>query len=242
MSLCIITVGGADPRIKRRALGDEAELAQARVIAADSGVSHARRLGLNPTIVVGDFDSARAEDLDWAVANGAELIAHARDKDATDFDLAMQLAMASEVDEIVAVGVFGGRPDHLLANMAVLASPRFSAVPVRALDIETEVWVLHGSTDHLGAGAPDGDRGQGKVLRLEVGTTVSLQAWGGDAVVTTTGFRWNLRDAALAWDASVGVSNVVEDPDPSVLVQSGVVLAVAVKSPPPPGPTFEVEI
>lgn len=231
MSLCIIAVGGADPGVGLHELGDADRVAQSRVIAADSGVAHARRLGLVPDIVVGDFDSAREDDLAWASGTGSRLVAHNPDKDATDFDLAMQLAIDDGADEIVVIGMFGGRADHLLANMAVLASPRFRRAAVRAVDATTEVWVLHPSADR--SATVTGGTATPIVVPLQAGLTVSLLASGGDAVVTTAGLRWNLCDTTLGWDASLGVSNVVERDDPTVLVTSGVVLAVVAKSPPP---------
>ena len=67
------------------------------VIAADSGVDHARTLGLAPDVVVGDLDSVSADGLAWADALGADIQRHPADKDATDLELALDVAELAAV-------------------------------------------------------------------------------------------------------------------------------------------------
>lgn len=64
------------------------------VIAADSGAEHASAAGLHVDHVVGDLDSASPSTLVAARAGGGLVHGHATDKDATDFELAVDLAIA----------------------------------------------------------------------------------------------------------------------------------------------------
>lgn len=186
------------------------------VIAADSGVDHARRLGLVPNVVVGDLDSAGAEALAWAAEHGADIVRHPVDKDATDLELALDLAQrraAASTQQPVAVWVVdggGGRLDHLFGNLALLAAPR-PGITVTGLVGSATVTPIHDERHLVG----------------EPGEVVSLLAYGGPAIgVTTTGLRWSLHDAVLEPFTSLGVSNEFTRSDAAVRVEAGTVLAI----------------
>lgn len=87
------------------------------IIAADSGLLHAAALGLSPAIVVGDYDSlGHAPKVDA----GVEVITVPAEKDETDTQLAVQVALARGADEIHILGGLSGRLDHTLSNLSIL--------------------------------------------------------------------------------------------------------------------------
>ena len=85
------------------------------IIAADSGYKNALRLGVQPQIVVGDFDSF-AEEL----PNTVEKMQVPSEKDFTDSQLAVDIARKKSVHEMVLIGGLDGRIDHALSNLAIL--------------------------------------------------------------------------------------------------------------------------
>jgi thiamine pyrophosphokinase len=185
--------------------------AEALVIGADSGIDHARAMGRRVDIAVGDFDSVSAEALAAVEADGAEVIRHPVDKDATDLELALDVAAARGVDRITVVGGHGGRFDHYLANALLLGSTRFA-------DIEIDGWF--------------GDA-QVRVIRREArltgraGSIVTLLATEGPARgVTTTGLRFPLHDAVLLPGSTLGVSNELLTTEATVSVAGGTVLSI----------------
>jgi thiamine pyrophosphokinase len=186
------------------------------VIAADSGLHAARRLGLVTDVVVGDLDS-----VDHALLDGLEVEQHPRAKDQTDIELALDRAREHGAAHVVVVSGGGGRLDHALANLLVLASPRYAGMAVDAFVGDARLAVVR-------------DRRQ---LHGEAGATISLFAVGGAAHgVTTEGLRYVLRDATLAPLSSLGVSNEFEGERAAVTVREGVVLAVR-PGPEEPAPT-----
>ena len=199
-----VVVAGGDARIQAVPDG----LAGAGpVIAADSGLDLAERLGLDVELLVGDLDSvspgarARARDAGVAIEESP------RDKDLTDLELALLAARAAGASELVVLGGAGGRLDHLLANVAVLCGPLTDGMAVDAWLGDSRVQVLR------------------ERVRVDgvPGSEVSLLAWHGDAVgVTTSGMRWPLADAVLAGGAAIGTSNVLESPEAAVSVRTGV--------------------
>jgi thiamine pyrophosphokinase len=213
MTESIVVIGGGEapePTIAERLP------ASSFVIAADSGVDHARSLGLMPHVVVGDLDSASAEGLAWATDLGADIVRHPTDKDATDLELALDIAQerASAVDlDPIAVWVLdggGGRLDHLVGNLALLAARRPHMV-LTALVGSAVVTPVHDE----------------RQLHGVPGEVISLVAFGGPATgVTTKGLRWSLDDAVLEPFTSLGVSNEFAEAVAVVRLTTGTILAI----------------
>ena len=90
--------------------------ADALVIAADAGYLTAKRLGITPNIVLGDFDTLGEEN----IPDGVECLRVPREKDDTDTQLAVKVAIERGAAEIVIVGGMSGRIDHTLSTLAIL--------------------------------------------------------------------------------------------------------------------------
>src|SRR3954447_15853314 len=99
------------------------------VVAADSGLDRAAALGLPVDVVVGDFDSVSAEGLSAAQDAGVRAERHPREKDATDLELAIDVAVGDGgATQVLVLAGDAGRLDHSLGNLLLLASPRFASV------------------------------------------------------------------------------------------------------------------
>lgn len=179
------------------------------VVAADAGLEHAVAAGLAVAVAVGDMDSVSPGALAAAEQSGTRIERHPADKDQTDLELALELA-ARLADRVIVIGAAGGRLDHLIGNLAVVASPRWFGVAIEAWLGDARAVVVHGQ----------------RTLSVEPGATVSLFAVGGPARVTATGLAWPLNDEILEPLTSRGVSNQATDPSPEISVSKGVVLAV----------------
>ena len=85
------------------------------VIAADSGYNNAKKLGVTPQILIGDFDSIKGhpDDVD-------EIIQLPCEKDVTDTQYAIEVAIKKGAREIVIICGTGGRFDHAISNMCIL--------------------------------------------------------------------------------------------------------------------------
>jgi thiamine pyrophosphokinase len=180
-------------------------------IGADSGVDHARRLRLPIHVAVGDFDSVSVEGLDAVVAAGAVVERHRPDKDATDLELALDAALERGVEHVTVVGGSGGRLDQVLANLLVIASPKYATMRVDAWYGEAFVSVTRDAV-HLVA---------------ERGRRTSLLAVHGPAGgVTTRGLRYPLRRETLHAGSTRGLSNELVDDAADVTLTDGTLLTV----------------
>ncbi len=87
-------------------------------IAADSGFDNALLLGCGEKInmLVGDLDSIKEKN----IPDGIEIIKVPAEKDMTDTQLALSLALKYCPEEIQIIGGLSGRLDHTLANLSIL--------------------------------------------------------------------------------------------------------------------------
>jgi thiamine pyrophosphokinase len=207
----VVVVAGGDPVDP----GDVDDLpGDSPVIAADSGIDHARALGWRVDVAVGDFDSVTPAGLAAAEAEGTVIDHHPAAKDHTDLELALDVAMARGARRIVVVGGHGGRLDHLLGNALLLAAERYAGV---ALEARFGPARVHVARPAGGAVALTGSRGG----------LVTLLAAGGPAEgVTTEGLLYPLAGETLAPGSTRGVSNELSGPSASVSLRAGTLLVV----------------
>jgi len=177
------------------------------VIAADAGFDHASALELKVDLIVGDFDSIRPSDSFSHIATEM----HPRDKEHSDFELALEAALVRGTTELVVLGGGGGRLDHLLVNAAVLTNPQFRSMHI--------TWETGRSTVHV-----VWDRA---TILGRAGDLVSLLAYGGDASgISTSGLRWALHSGRLSATSSKGLSNEMVDDHARVTVATGTLLVI----------------
>ncbi|GMQ86762.1 MAG: thiamine diphosphokinase [Acidimicrobiia bacterium] len=207
-NLRAIILTDGDPVARPLAFPDDA-----LVIAADGGLALASALHLTVDVVVGDMDSASAEDLERAAQSGARIERHPTDKDATDLELALDEAIAAGATEITVVGGSGGRLDHLLANAHLLSGHSYRHVAMRWLTDTDTVLVC--------------DPKRPITVRGALGARVSLIPVAGAAGgVVTTGLHWPLAGEALPAGSTRGMSNTMTAETASVSVTDGTLLVV----------------
>lgn len=99
-------------------------------IGADRGAWRLYQHNIPMVMAVGDFDSLSSDELHVLESHlKANEIIHAKaEKDETDTELALLYAQAKNPDEINIFGATGGRLDHLLSNLWLLADPTFEKI------------------------------------------------------------------------------------------------------------------
>jgi thiamine pyrophosphokinase len=183
----------------------------ATVVAADRGLEHARALGLEVALAVGDFDSAAADAVAAAERAGTRIERHAAEKDETDLELALDAAIALGPKRILVLAGRGGRLDHELASLLLLASDRYADAQIDAR--------VGGATVHVVRSARELEGVPGELLTL-------LPAHGAAEGVRTDGLVYPLRGEALDAGSTRGVSNLFAASTARVTLERGVLLAI----------------
>jgi thiamine pyrophosphokinase len=181
------------------------------LIAADGGALPLLRAGIVPHVAIGDMDSIGDAGLAELEAHGIAPQRFPREKDETDLELALLHAAAAGATAIDILGALGGRWDHTLANVALLALPELRGRRARLLADGQTLFLVRDTA----------------VLDGQVGDTVSLLPLSGDARgVTTRGLRYPLDQATLSFERARGVSNVLLEPPGQVSLREGLLLVV----------------
>lgn len=119
------------------------------VVCADSGLDAAKKLGLNTSFLMGDFDSVKEETLsefmETEVLNsGTRYIQYPKEKDYTDMHLVLDWAVSQNPSEIVILGATGGRLDHFIANVNILMLPLKNNIPAYIVDKYNKLCLIDG--------------------------------------------------------------------------------------------------
>lgn len=161
------------------------------LVAADGGWQTLCAMGQVPALMVADFDSFPPDQA--LPAGGTEVLRLPVRKDETDTLAAVQVALARGFCDFLLLGCLGGRLDHTLGNIQVLAALAAKGCRGVLADEQNEVMLWQPGTYRL-AFRPD--RG------------FSLLAY--DSHVTGVTIRqaaYPLTDGVLTSDYPLGVSN-----------------------------------
>lgn len=173
----------------------EAQVAGTRVIAADSGIRHADLLGLMPELWVGDFDSAPA-DLPPHLAQVPRERFPA-EKDSTDGELAVSIALDLGARKLNLVGAFGGaRADHAFLHLALALS---------LAEQGTDVLLTSGAQEGIPL-LP----GKTATFDYAEGTLFSVLGFSKLTGLTIKGAKWPLNAVEMPFGSSLTISNAVQ--------------------------------
>lgn len=211
MKKCVIIAGGelADENFHRQLLQD-AEM----VICADGGVGHAKRLGITPHLVMGDLDSLQEEEIKELQSREINLCKFPREKDYTDTHLCLLKALDLGYQQIIMVGCLGGRFDHALANVMLLALPQAQQVDVRIIDPWQEIFLVKPEMSLTG----------------QKGETLSLFPLTEEVTgISTSGLTYQVPGGQFVLGAGNGMSNVFCEQEVKIAYTQGLLLGIRVK-------------
>ena len=176
----------------------------ALTIAADGGLRHTQALGLNPDVILGDFDSLGYVPEDSQV--------FPVEKDDTDAMLAVRLGLERGCDWFEFYGALDGpRLDHTIANFQTLAY----------LATHGARGVLIGR-DYIATVLKE----ESISFPAEAEGILSLFCLGASARVTIEGLHYPLENGTLTPDFPLGVSNHFVGKPARITVHDGLVLAL----------------
>ena len=172
------------------------------VIAADGGYQYLKDCGIEPDLVVGDFDSLGSAPAHPNVEQ------HPVMKDDTDMVLAVRIGLNMGFKTFVLNGGLGGRLDHSMANLQTLAFLAEQGARAFLIGPGQNIAVL---TDGTLQFAPDC-----------TGTLSVFSSTERSEGVTISGLKYSLQDGVLTSSMPMGVSNSFVGTAASVQVKKGI--------------------
>lgn len=191
------------------------------VIAADGGLRHCTTLGLQPHVLLGDFDSVTEQQFKAAEKAGIKIQRYNPEKDETDLELALLHAAARpDLTEVLVFGALGSRWDQSIASLMLPLHPKIRRLAVTFYQNGQRLFIV--DDVRLFDGKP--------------GTLVSIIPVGGDAIAVRTRYlQYPLIYEHLFLGETRGVSNVMLGNKAEVSVQRGFVMVIVGGVNPAPG-------
>ncbi|MCX7711941.1 MAG: thiamine diphosphokinase [Clostridia bacterium] len=181
------------------------------IICADGGASHIRKFGITPSLLLGDFDSIDQEDYDYLKEQNVEIVTFPVEKDMTDTEIAVELAVEKGSSQIVILGGIGTRMDHSLSNIFLLKKLMSGNIKGIIADEYNEITLVR---DHIR-------------IEKEEGLKISLLPLTDKVVgVTTKGLYYPLNEATVEMGSTWGISNEFKEDIAEVTLKEGLLLVI----------------
>ncbi|NOV02917.1 thiamine diphosphokinase [Paenibacillus planticolens] len=185
------------------------------LVGSDRGALYLIQHGYKPHISLGDFDSVTAEELNLIRSSSLSFIeCDPVYKDLTDTEMAFNWALAEQPEQIILLGALGTRFDHSLANVHLLRKGTELGISCSIIDANNQILVMNQSTRI--------ERGRYTHISL---LPLSLEVTG----ITLHGFAYPLHQAKLEIGQSLGISNILQEPEGLIEIRTGLLLVIQSK-------------
>ena len=177
-------------------------------ICADGGYIRAKELNISPDMLIGDYDSSAMPD--------APAIMLPRVKDMTDSEAAVDFAVSHGTRNIVVLGGLGGRLDHTMGNIGMLAKYAGSDCRLAFMDGINFVYMLTPGAHIIK-----------KTVYRNTYRYLGLISYGGKVNgLTVRGCKYTLTNHILRDDTSLGVSNEILEDEAHLSFTDGKLLVI----------------
>ncbi|MBR1392176.1 MAG: thiamine diphosphokinase [Lachnospiraceae bacterium] len=184
------------------------------IIAADRGMEFCYRKKIMPDCIIGDYDSVDPSvyryfrgrsRIEWH-----DLIP---EKDDTDTQIAVDVAMEKGSRQVCLLGATGTRLDHVMGNLHLLKRMYEAGTEAFLVDACNRIRLVSGEL----------------ILRRseQFGSYVSILPFEGRlSHVTLTGMKYPLEDADMETDNTLGISNEITGESAEICIGDGLALVV----------------
>ena len=179
------------------------------IVFCDGGLKHLENLQVQPSLIVGDFDSHDNPHLD------VETIVLPCEKDDTDTVFAVKEAIKRGFNEFLLIGVVGARLDHTLGNVSVLLMLDKTGKKGKIIDDYSEMEIVSNEPAYI-----DDSFAYFSLLNIS-GTAKGI---------TIENAKYPLESAEITCEYQYGISNeVLPGKTAKVSVNEGNLLIIKVK-------------
>ncbi|HPD02444.1 MAG TPA: thiamine diphosphokinase [Eubacteriales bacterium] len=164
------------------------------------------RSAATPDLIIGDFDSFDAVD---SIEEGIEVIRLEHEKDETDGENALREVIRRGYKKINIYGVLGGRQDHVMCNLVLLALA--CGLGAEAVAVSDKAKIYYSNSKFFD--------------KVKLGTIISIVPFLGDAhIMNTEGLKYPLKNETLPAKSTRGISNIAVSESVEVALSGGGVL------------------
>ena len=177
------------------------------IICADSGFDALINTNIKPNLCVGDMDSVKSS------LAGQTTKIYPKNKDKTDTEIAVDIAIKKGATEVILLGCYGTRLDHTLSNINMLKILLEHNIYGKMVDSNNIVMLCDSQI-------------QIKSAKNCYCSLISLTQCTG---VTTHGLKYSLKNENLSSKTSRGISNEFNSNLAAITIKSGLLLIIISK-------------
>jgi len=185
------------------------------IIAVDKGLEILNDLNIEPTDIIGDFDSVSLEILNKYINSSCHIHKYQSEKDFTDTEAAIEIAIKKQPEQIILLGATGTRLDHTLANIHIMKKILDHNIVCKNIDTNNEILLID------------------KNFKLEKNNNykyISLIPLTSVVTgITLKGFKYSLNNAILNIGQSLGISNEQLEKEAFIDIQTGILIIMQSK-------------
>ncbi len=205
MKNCIILANGKPPA--KKVINYLQTSGYNLLICADGGADTAKKLGIIPDYIIGDFDSVKEETLSY-FRKKSEIISIKRQND-TDVEKCLKFAIKKKCKEAVLLGAIGDRLDHSFCNMGIVIK-FFSKIKVRIISDKSILTPYTGQVE----------------LTTIPDETISLYGFDGKTKTTSSGLKYPLKLTPLPFGQRESTSNVAVKEKVRLKITGGIIFVI----------------
>ena len=197
----------AGPDLKDVSFLKGIDLYDGYLIAADCGLKILEKMGVNPDVIIGDFDSyQKPKD------SKCEVLTFKIEKDDTDTMLCIKHALEKGFNDITIISGVGGRLDHTVANIQSLSFILTNGATGRILSDDAEIYLL-----------TEGEHSFNK----KEGFSMSLFSYSENVLkLSIKGAKYNTDKLDIDNTFPIGVSNEIIENECNISFESGRLLVI----------------
>ena len=186
------------------------------IIVADRGMDFLYEHKITPDIIVGDFDSVKNEALSYFKEKGmSDIHVLNPEKDDTDSECALQIALDHGADHIIIIGATGTRIDHVLGNISLLGKAMSEGKMAELLDTHNRIRMIDNELEIE--------------KNKQYGKYVSIIPVCKNNKITLEGFKYPLKDYTFEGFNTLGISNEIVDDIAKITVNEGQYIVIESK-------------
>lgn len=205
MKKCIILANGKPPG--KGVINFLLKKGYKTLICADGGADSAKKLGIIPDYIIGDFDSVAKSTLRF-FGSKTRLIKLNRQND-TDVEKCLKFAINRKCENVVLLGVTGNRLDHTFCNLGIVI--KFHKKISLKLIAEDSLLIPYSGKVEL------------KTIPEEI---ISLYGLDKKTKITSTGLKYPLKNVSLPFGEKESTSNRAIGDRVNLNIKGGIIFLI----------------
>ena len=205
MKKCLILANGDPP--KKSWINYLSKQDYSTLICADGGANSAKKLGVIPDVIIGDFDSISNESIRFFKSK-SKIIKVSRQND-TDVEKSIKYAISKSYTKAILLGATGDRLDHTFCNIGILL--RYKS--------KIDISILHGKS-FMSIYEKNVE------LKTTPGEVISIYGIEKGTKIISKGLRYPLKNISLQFGTKESTSNTAIGGKVELKIKNGKIIVV----------------